>query len=43
MMHDASPLVWLLSGILIGLALDRFVLIPLAFLVARLDDRFRAR
>lgn len=43
MIHDASPLVWLLSGILIGMALDRFVLLPLAVIIARLDGRFRAR
>lgn len=42
LMHDIAPLAVFLGGVLFGIVLDRFVLWPLAVVVAKLDGRFRS-
>lgn len=42
LMHELGPLALFLGGVLFGVVLDRFVLWPLAVVVARLDGRFRS-
>jgi hypothetical protein len=42
LMHELGPLALFLGGVLFGIVLDRFVLWPLAVVVAKLDGRFRS-
>lgn len=42
-MHDLAPFGILALGFVLGIFFDRFVLWPLAVLLARLDGRLRNR
>lgn len=42
LMHEVAPIALFLGGVLFGIVLDRFVLWPLAVVVAKLDGRFRS-
>lgn len=42
-MHDVAPFGLVAIGFVFGIFFDRFVLWPLAVLIARLDGRLRSR